>query len=87
MSASSTGRSVLVVGRGSGVARATTRAVRAAGGEAVVAGRDRTVLESPKGCVAMFDGFEEFDISTADASIHGRRGGSGPTQLLLHRIP
>jgi NAD(P)-dependent dehydrogenase (short-subunit alcohol dehydrogenase family) len=44
MSVSLTGRSVLVVGRGSGIARATTLAVRAAGGEAVVAGRDRKAL-------------------------------------------
>ena len=44
MSASLTGRSVLVVGRGSGIARATTLAVRAAGGEVVVAGRDRKAL-------------------------------------------
>jgi pimeloyl-ACP methyl ester carboxylesterase len=35
----------------------------------------------------MFDGFDEFDISTAGASIHGRRGGSGPPVLLLHGIP
>jgi haloacetate dehalogenase len=35
----------------------------------------------------MFDGFEEFDISTSGASIHGRRGGRGPPVLLLHGIP
>jgi haloacetate dehalogenase len=35
----------------------------------------------------MFDGFEEFDISTSGARIHGRRGGSGPPVLLLHGIP
>jgi haloacetate dehalogenase len=35
----------------------------------------------------MFDRFEEFDISTAGASIHGRRGGNGPPLLLLHGIP
>ncbi|GAA4264026.1 alpha/beta fold hydrolase [Dactylosporangium darangshiense] len=35
----------------------------------------------------MFDRFEEFDISTAGASIHGRRGGDGPPVLLLHGIP
>ena len=34
----------------------------------------------------MFDRFEEFDISTAGASIHGVRGGNGPP-LLLHGIP
>ncbi len=35
----------------------------------------------------MFDGFEEFDIATADTTIHGRRGGEGPPILLLHGIP
>ncbi|MGW0215332.1 alpha/beta fold hydrolase [Micromonospora chokoriensis] len=35
----------------------------------------------------MFDGFEEFDIDTLGARIHGRRGGSGPPVLLLHGIP
>jgi haloacetate dehalogenase len=35
----------------------------------------------------MFDGFEEFDISTEGASIHGCRGGNGPPLLLLHGIP
>jgi NAD(P)-dependent dehydrogenase (short-subunit alcohol dehydrogenase family) len=44
MSASLIGRTVLVVGRGSGIARATTLAVRAAGGEVVVAGRDQNAL-------------------------------------------
>jgi haloacetate dehalogenase len=37
--------------------------------------------------VAVFDGFEEFDIETSGARIHGRRGGSGPPVLLLHGIP
>ncbi|MFI7661525.1 alpha/beta fold hydrolase [Micromonospora parva] len=35
----------------------------------------------------MFDGFDVFDIETAGATIHGRRGGSGPPVLLLHGIP
>ncbi|MFC0505388.1 alpha/beta fold hydrolase [Micromonospora costi] len=35
----------------------------------------------------MFDGFEEFDISTTGTTIHGRRGGDGPPLLLLHGIP
>ncbi|MFG1873023.1 alpha/beta fold hydrolase [Micromonospora arborensis] len=35
----------------------------------------------------MFDGFDEFDIDTSGATIHGRRGGSGPPVLLLHGIP
>src|SRR3954447_26791163 len=35
----------------------------------------------------MFETFEEFDITTTGATIHGRRGGSGPPLLLLHGIP
>ncbi|MFD2762847.1 alpha/beta fold hydrolase [Micromonospora eburnea] len=35
----------------------------------------------------MFDGFEEFDLTTSGTTIHGRRGGSGPPVLLLHGIP
>lgn len=35
----------------------------------------------------MFDGFVEFDIAVAGATVHGRRGGSGPPLLLLHGIP
>ena len=35
----------------------------------------------------MFDGFTEFDLGTAEGSIHGRRGGGGPPVLLLHGIP
>ncbi|WP_247675495.1 alpha/beta fold hydrolase [Micromonospora sp. M51] len=39
------------------------------------------------GILAMFDGFDVFDIETPGATIHGRRGGSGPPVLLLHGIP
>jgi haloacetate dehalogenase len=39
------------------------------------------------GFVAMFDGFEEFDIPTDGTSVHGVRGGNGPPLLLLHGIP
>jgi haloacetate dehalogenase len=35
----------------------------------------------------MFERFDEFDIVTEDATIHGRRGGSGPPLLLLHGFP
>jgi haloacetate dehalogenase len=35
----------------------------------------------------VFDGFEEFDVSTSGTTIHGRRGGDGPPVLLLHGIP
>lgn len=34
-----------------------------------------------------FPGFEEFDIATTGASIHGIVGGSGPALLVLHGIP
>src|SRR5258708_22587122 len=35
----------------------------------------------------MFDRFEEFDISTTGASIHGRGGGIGPPLVRRHGIP
>jgi haloacetate dehalogenase len=35
----------------------------------------------------VFDGFEEFDVSTSGTTIHGRRGGDGAPVLLLHGIP
>ncbi|BCB90170.1 alpha/beta fold hydrolase [Phytohabitans suffuscus] len=35
----------------------------------------------------MFEGFDEFTISTSGAAIHGVKGGSGPPVLLLHGIP
>jgi haloacetate dehalogenase len=35
----------------------------------------------------LFDGFEEFDLTTSAATIHGRRGGDGPPIPLLHGIP
>jgi NAD(P)-dependent dehydrogenase (short-subunit alcohol dehydrogenase family) len=44
MSESLSGRTVLVIGRGSGIARAITLSVRQAGGTVVVAGRDRAAL-------------------------------------------
>src|SRR5215211_6062439 len=34
-----------------------------------------------------FDGFEEFDLTTSETTIHGRVGGDGPAILLLHGIP
>jgi haloacetate dehalogenase len=37
--------------------------------------------------VSVFEGFEEFDIETSGARIHGRRGGTGSPVLLLHGIP
>jgi haloacetate dehalogenase len=37
--------------------------------------------------IPKFDGFAEFDMETSGATIHGRRGGSGPPVLLLHGIP
>jgi haloacetate dehalogenase len=50
-------------------------------GERIVVGLDR------RGSTDVFDGFDEFDIATADTTIHGRRGGSGPPLLLLHGVP
>lgn len=44
MSASLTGRTVLVIGRGSGIARAVALSIRKAGGRVVVAGRDPDAL-------------------------------------------
>jgi NAD(P)-dependent dehydrogenase (short-subunit alcohol dehydrogenase family) len=44
MSASLKDRTVLVIGRGSGIARAIALAVRDAGGKVVVAGRDKSAL-------------------------------------------
>ncbi|MGR6923948.1 alpha/beta fold hydrolase [[Actinomadura] parvosata] len=35
----------------------------------------------------MFEGFDEFDVSTTGTTIHGVRGGAGPAVLLLHGIP
>ena len=35
----------------------------------------------------MFEGFEEFDITTSGTTINGRVGGNGPPVLLLHGIP
>ncbi len=35
----------------------------------------------------MFEGFKEFDLSGAGATIHGVTGGSGPALLLLHGNP
>jgi haloacetate dehalogenase len=35
----------------------------------------------------MFEGFDEFDITTTGTTIHGRRRGSGPPLLLLHGMP
>lgn len=46
MSAILQDRTVLVVGRGGGIARAVTLAVRGAGAKVVVAGRDRDVLDA-----------------------------------------
>jgi NAD(P)-dependent dehydrogenase (short-subunit alcohol dehydrogenase family) len=46
MSGSLTNRTVLIVGRGSGIARAATLAIRAAGANVIVAGRDKNTLAS-----------------------------------------
>jgi NAD(P)-dependent dehydrogenase (short-subunit alcohol dehydrogenase family) len=66
MSTALTGRRVLVVGRGSGIAAAITRIVRAAGAEVVVAGRD------PEALAASYDDAgiraEQLDV-TDEASI------------------
>ncbi|WP_350280421.1 alpha/beta hydrolase [Kribbella sp. HUAS MG21] len=35
----------------------------------------------------MIEGFHEFDVRVAGATVHGRRGGTGPPILLLHGFP
>jgi haloacetate dehalogenase len=39
------------------------------------------------GDIRVFGGFAEFDLATAEGTVHGRHGGSGPPVLLLHGIP
>jgi NAD(P)-dependent dehydrogenase (short-subunit alcohol dehydrogenase family) len=60
MSSALTGRSVLVVGRGSGIARAVTHRVRGAGATVVVAGRDRAALAA---------GYDDADISAEQVDL------------------
>lgn len=75
MPESLTGRTVLVVGRGSGIARATTLAIRAAGGTVVVGGRDKNLLAAAyddPGVTA-----EEVDL-TEESSIRTLAGRLGP---------
>jgi haloacetate dehalogenase len=45
-------------------------------------------LDAGRGSViVVFRGFDEFDLSTSQTTIHGVRGGAGPPVLLLHGIP
>ncbi|GAB2588777.1 alpha/beta fold hydrolase [Kribbella endophytica] len=37
--------------------------------------------------MGLFEGFDEFTVTTSATTIHGRRGGVGPPLLLLHGIP
>jgi NAD(P)-dependent dehydrogenase (short-subunit alcohol dehydrogenase family) len=75
MFASLTGRTVLVVGRGSGIARATTLAIRAAGGEVVVAGQDQKALAEAYDCPGITA--EEVDLTdeSSVAELATRLGG------------
>ncbi|HVX45467.1 MAG TPA: SDR family oxidoreductase [Mycobacteriales bacterium] len=57
-----TGRNVLVIGRGSGIARAATLAIQAAGAEVIVAGRDSGAL------AASYDAVRAETIDLTDES-------------------
>src|ERR1700754_681273 len=62
-------RTVLVIGRAGGIARATAEAIRAQGGSVVVAGRDAVALK------AVYDGEPGITIETVDLTDEGSIAG------------
>ena len=75
MSASLQDRNVLVIGRGSGIARAVTLAVRAAGGNVIVAGLDKSALASA---------YEDPGISAEEVDVTDESSISALAQRLNH---
>jgi NAD(P)-dependent dehydrogenase (short-subunit alcohol dehydrogenase family) len=65
------GRTVLVIGRGSGIARAVTEAARAGGAKVIVAGRDAEKLDAAYDDPGIFT--ETVDV-TDDRSIEALAG-------------
>ena len=77
MSASLAGRTVLVVGRASGIAHAVALAVRKAGGDVVVAGRDQAALAEAYDGPDIRAEYVDLTDETSIAALAGRLGRVG----------